>query len=168
MIRAFLNILHTWSLSMQRPQGNERALHPSAADEEKLLDHLISECWEQGCWLPYSVLEHALAPESQIELIEQSSTRKSIHREGKFQNVPESLRQDSDDPDDDIWIITSQRCDIIKSLSSEPVVTCVRATKHKSKEARGRTNKGRHNTLYTVRENGTSAWVADFKQVILT
>lgn len=166
MIRAILDLVHSLMPPSERPHGSTGALQVSTVQEEKLLDHLITEVWEQGCWLPSAVIKNALTPKDQIKLVEEYAGRKNMHREALFPDIPEKRRQDDLNPEDDIWILTSQRCDIIKSLQREPIVTCVRATKCTSKQARGKTNNGRHNTLYTVRDDGTSAWVADFRQVI--
>jgi len=138
-----------------------------AADEEALIDALILRGWEQGCWLDDSVAAHSLNARQQRALFAATAERPVVHREqhlaAQGHSIPETLPQNPDQPDDIAWVIVTQRCDLIKGLRHEPTVALVRATRWTVQEAK---EKQRTPYLYTVRTQGDSAWVADFREMI--
>lgn len=136
-----------------------------ALDETELLTQIVLECWEQGCWLPNEIANSSLDAASQAELLRHSKKLKRIHGEGLGIDVPESRASDERDPEEDeIWIVTTQRCDLIKSRNQEPLITCIRAKKYTTDDATRKT--ARSSTLFLVRDNGEHAWVADLRQTI--
>ncbi len=136
-----------------------------AIDETALLTHIVNQCWEQGCWLPNEIANSSLDAASQAELLRQSKKLKRIHGEGLGIEVPESQPSDEQDPEEDeIWIVTTQRCDLIKSRNQEPFATCIHAKKYVTNNALTKT--ARSSTLFLVRDNGEHAWVADLRQTI--
>jgi len=148
----------------ERPQPSARALSMSVSEEETLLDQLIADCWEQGCWLPGSILSQSLSASAQVALFAVCEQRAPMHREAHHTSVPNMRDQDEQEPDDDIWLVVSQRCDIINSLKREPVVTLIRAMKMPNREAKQKTY--RSPNFYTVRTGENHSWVADFRQMI--
>lgn len=140
----------------------------SEPEEERLLDALIRDGWEQGCWVEGTVATHALAPAELRRLMDACSSRDKIHREQAFIDhdleIPESIPQSEDDPGDTAWVILNQRCDLIKGLHYEPTVTLARTTKMLAADATDKTR--RSVTLHLVRTNGQFSWVVDLREVI--
>lgn len=141
---------------------------PSSEEEEALVDAMILQGWEQGCWLNDSVAAYSLDARQQRAVFVATAQRLPIHREQYLADqgftIPETLPQDGDEPDDVIWVVVTQRCDMIKGLRQEPAITLVRATKCAAREAKEKTRRSPY--LYTIRAQGESAWVADFREII--
>ncbi len=136
----------------------------SVSEEEKLLDQLIRDCWEQGCWLPSNISNQSMSASTQAALFAACEHRAPMHREAHHATVPNTRVQDERDPDDDIWLVVSQRCDIIQGLRREPAVTLVRAIKMLTQDAKGKTH--RSPNFYLARTGENHSWVADFRQMI--
>jgi hypothetical protein len=140
----------------------------SEPDEEALVDRLILDGWEQGCWLPDGIGRHSLDAAAQRALFVACAGRRPLHRETALAErgpIPETRPQDLTPPDDQVWLVTTQRCDLIKGLSQEPVVGLVRAARWLLPEARDRTR--RSASLFIARIEGGWAWVADFRETIV-
>lgn len=140
----------------------------SVANEHALVDYLILEGWEQGCWLPDCVAKYSIDAASQRALFEACRYREPVHREELLTEtsaVPETLHQHAEAPHDQIWIVATQRCDLIKGLQAEPVVTLIRATKWAVQQAKDQTRRSPY--LYLLRIMDKDAWVADFREVIV-
>ena len=132
-----------------------------------MIDALILQGWEQGCWLDDSVAAYSLNAWQQRALFGATEERPVVHREQQLadqgREILETLPHDHDQPDDIIWVIVTQRCDLIKGLRHEPTVALVRVTRWTVREVK---DKQRTPYLYTVRTQGDSAWVADFREII--
>ncbi len=118
--------------------------------------------------MPEAIADHSLNASSQRELFEACKGRTLVHLESDLNEqgcVPETLPQDPEQPDDSIWIVISQRCDLIKGLSAEPTVALVRATKEPVHEATGRTRRSSWQTI--VRRQNGYAWVADLREIAI-
>lgn len=138
-------------------------------DEERMLvGKLLTEGWEQGCWLPDSITQHSLDAASQRRLLDTCGTRSRLHLEEELlaqgKQVPETIPQDEQCPDDTVWLLASQRCDVIKGLRDEPLVSLIRATKRHRTDAQQLARKSPN--LSIARVEGDDAWVVDFREVI--
>lgn len=148
---------------------DETTRHLSLEEEEALVDALILDGWEQGCWLDETVAKHSLNAEQQRTLFEVTAQRPGVHRElalaGQGHEIPETLPQDSKELPDVLWLVVTQRCDLIKGLRHEPTVALIRTTKWTAQAAKDKTRRSPY--LYTVRQHDGSAWVADFRETIV-
>lgn len=141
----------------------------SLEDEEALVDTLLLKGWEQGCWLDDRVAAHSMNAQQQRALFAATAQRLAVHREqhlaGQGCTIPEMLPHNSDEPDGVIWVIVTQRCDLIKGLRQEPTVTLVRATKWAAQDAKDKARRSPH--LYVMHKQGDGVWVADFRELII-
>lgn len=141
---------------------------PTIEEEREVVTNLITQGWEQGCWVPDRIARHFLSAASQRAWLEVCGNRSRVHLEQELSDqglpVPETIPQDTQCPDDTIWIVVSQRCDIIKGLRDEPIVSLIRATKWAALDARKITRRSAN--LSIARMQGDDAWVADFREAI--
>jgi len=137
--------------------------------EQGLIDTMLLDGWEQGCWLTDSVSQYSLDAASQHALFDAVAENAPLHREQYWEeqhaNIPEALPCDPSQPEEVIWIIVTQRCDLIKGLSQEPTVQLVRATRWLRREAEDRTYNSSY--LHIMRVDDIYAWVADFRRLIV-
>lgn len=106
----------------------------SADDELKLLERLVEAGWSPGCWLR-DIEDRVIvaSPLEMSELLESCATRNRIRPEQYEDPHAFGLPQIPISGEDPVFVVVTQRCDIVSDLKSEPVVELVRAHRETNK-----------------------------------